>query len=169
MLFRRAQYFKIKFSRKISTEGFHKPFKTAQEAIEYAKSQHAKLISFRYTDTFGRWHHTTLPISQLTDDKFSCGQYFDGSSIRGWQSVEKSDMIITPDPTTACMDYFSATKTLSFICDVKDGETQQPYHKDPRFIAKRSINYLKQTKIADQCNIGAEAEVPKQCNTFTIC
>lgn len=73
--------------------------------------------------------------------------------------MENSDMIIMPDPTTACFDPFNNNKTVTFICDVKDAETKASYHKDPRYIAKKSAEYLQSTKIANDCRVGAEAEV----------
>jgi glutamine synthetase len=91
-------------------------------------------------------------------DVFKDGLGFDGSSIRGWKAINESDMIVVPDATTAVMDPFTEVPTLSFVCDIEDPITREPYNKDPRAIAKRAINFLKSTKLGDTAVFGPEPE-----------
>ncbi|RME50749.1 MAG: type I glutamate--ammonia ligase, partial [Caldilineae bacterium] len=86
------------------------------------------------------------------------GMGFDGSSIRGFQTIDQSDMILLPDPTTAFVDPIFEVPTLVIICDIYDPVTRQPYTRDSRYVAKKAEAYLKQTGIADTCYIGPEAE-----------
>ncbi|MCJ8277997.1 MAG: glutamine synthetase beta-grasp domain-containing protein, partial [Bdellovibrionales bacterium] len=130
----------------------------AQEAIDYAHKYGAKMVDVKFTDLLGTWQHLTIPISQLKEEVFTEGLGFDGSSIRGWRSINESDMVILPDPSTAKMDPFTEIPTVSFICDVVMPETGAPYDRDPRQIAKKALAYLASTGIADQAFFGPEAE-----------
>lgn len=126
------------------------------EVLEMAKK--AKILDLRFTDLPGIWQHFSMPIRQLTADMFEEGVGFDGSSIRGFQEIHESDMILIPDPTTAFIDPIFEEPTLVLICDVYDPITRQPYSRDPRYIAKKAEAYLKQTGIADVSYWGPEAE-----------
>ncbi|RME18542.1 MAG: type I glutamate--ammonia ligase, partial [Bdellovibrio sp.] len=106
----------------------------------------------------GMWQHFTIPLNQLTPDVFEEGLAFDGSSIRGWRSIESSDMIVLPDASTAKLDPFMEVPTLSLICDVVMPDTLEPYERDPRQVTKKSVAYLKSTGIADTAYFGPEAE-----------
>lgn len=131
---------------------------TAQEAIQFAKDNGARMVDLKFCDLMGTWQHFTISVSQLNSDFFEEGLGFDGSSIRGWRGIEESDMIVMPDPATAKMDPFMEVPTISFICDVVLPETLQPYNRDPRQVLKKAMSYLKSTGIADTAYFGPEAE-----------
>lgn len=126
--------------------------------LELAKKNGAKMVDLKFTDLPGMWQHLTIPLHQLTEESFEDGFMFDGSSIRGWRSIHESDMMIKPDPNTACMDPFMEVPTLSLICDVHDPVTGEPYNRDPRQIVRKASAYLKSTGIADTAFFGPEAE-----------
>ena len=130
----------------------------AKEVLEYAKKNDVKIVDLRFTDWPGVWQHCSYPINELTEDVFENGLGFDGSSIRGWQAINESDMLMVPDPQTAFIDPFFAQPTLVLICNIEDPITRQPYSRDPRWIARKAENYLKQTGIGDTVYIGPEAE-----------
>ena len=100
-------------------------------ALALARDQQAQMVDFKFVDLPGTWQHFTMPIADLEPDVFEDGLGFDGSSIRGWQEIDESDMLVVPDPTTAVMDPFMAAPTLSLICSVEDPITRQPYLRDP--------------------------------------
>jgi glutamine synthetase len=118
----------------------------------------AKMVDFKFVDFPGVWQHFTVPVSELDEAAFEDGFGFDGSSIRGWQPIHASDMLIIPDPKTAVMDPFMQEKTLSLICNIVDPITKESYTRDPRHIAQKAENYLKTTGIADKAYFGPEAE-----------
>lgn len=132
--------------------------KTAKEAIELGKKHNAMMVDLRFMDMPGTWQHTSVPFHRLTEDAFKEGFGFDGSSIRGYQPIHASDMLILPDPSTAQMDPFTQHPTLVLICDIADPITHQPYSRDARYIAKKAEMYLKQTGIGDTIYVGPEAE-----------
>ena len=116
------------------------------------------MLDMRFIDLPGVWQHFSVPINQLDEGNFEDGYGFDGSSIRGWQPINASDMLVIPDPATARMDPFCAEPTLSMICDIADPLTREPYSRDPRNIAKKAEAYLKSTGIGDTAFMGPEAE-----------
>jgi len=132
--------------------------RTPKEVLEYAKENNVRIVDLRFTDWPGQWQHCSYPISEVEEDVFENGLGFDGSSIRGWQAINESDMLMVPDPATAFIDPFFAEPTLVMICDISDPITREPYSRDPRWIAKKAQKYLKQTGIADTVNFGPEAE-----------
>jgi len=131
---------------------------TANEAIDFAKESGALVVDIRFTDLFGAWHHFSLPIEQLGQDMFDEGLGFDGSSIRGFQTINVSDMLLFPDPSSAFMDPFFEIATVVFIADIRDPITGQRYTRDPRYIAQKAEAYLKSTGLADTAFFGPEAE-----------
>lgn len=131
---------------------------TPKEVLAYAKENGAKMVDFKFMDFVGTWQHFTNPISELSEGDFEAGYGFDGSSIRGWQPINASDMLIIPDPTTAMMDPFMAVPTLTLICNVVDPVTKEKYSRDPRYIAQKAEEYLKFTGIGDMAWFGPEAE-----------
>jgi len=131
---------------------------TAKDVIKFAKEHGARMVDFKFTDMVGTWQHFTIPTYEMTEVIFEEGLAFDGSSIRGWKGIEESDMLVMPDPSTAKMDPFMDVPTLSLICDVVTPDTHEPYNRDPRQIAKRAVQYLKSTGIADTAFYGPEAE-----------
>lgn len=133
-------------------------FKDKEEALKFVKDQGIEIIDLRFMDFPGLWQHFSIPSHALDEDVFERGLGFDGSSIRGWQSINESDMLLTPDPTSAFVDPFSEHKTLVFFCDIKDPITGKDYTRDPRHIAKKAEAYLKSTGIGDTAYFGAELE-----------
>src|SRR6266699_5340458 len=131
---------------------------TPKSVLEMAKKQGAKMVDIKFVDTFGTWQHFTVPISELAEDSFSEGLGFDGSSIRGWKSIEASDMLAMPDPATAFIDPFMAVPTLSLTCTIAETGTREPYIRDPRGIAQRAEKYLASTGLADSAVFWPEAE-----------
>ncbi len=132
--------------------------KTAKDAISYGKEHGAVMVDLRFIDLPGIWQHTTIPFGRLEEDTFEDGIGFDGSSIRGYQPINASDMLIVPRAHTAKMDPFTAHPTLVFICDILDPITKERYVRDPRYVAEKAEAYLKQTGIGDRAFIGPEAE-----------
>jgi len=130
----------------------------AKQVLKFAKENNAKMVDLRFMDFPGLWQHFSVPISELSEESFTEGYGFDGSSIRGWQPIHASDMLVIPDPATAKMDPFYAEPTLVLICDIADPMTFEPYSRDPRNIAKKTEAYLKSTGIGDTVYIGPEAE-----------
>ncbi|MGA2280282.1 MAG: type I glutamate--ammonia ligase [Verrucomicrobiota bacterium] len=131
---------------------------TPKSVIELAKKAGAKMVDIKFVDTFGTWQHFTMPIGELSEETFAEGIGFDGSSIRGWKSIEASDMLAMPDPVTAFIDPFCAVPTLSLTCTVAETGTLEPYSRDPRGIAQKAEKYLVSTGIGDQAFFGPEAE-----------
>src|SRR5438477_4320813 len=131
---------------------------TPKQVIEQAKKAGAKMVDIKFVDTFGTWQHFTIPISELAEDSFSEGLGFDGSSIRGWKSIEASDMLAMPDPESAFIDPFMAEATLSLTCTIAETGTKEAYNRDPRGIAQRGEKYLQSTVNADTAVFGPEAE-----------
>ena len=132
--------------------------KTPQEVIKMAKDKGLKILDFKFMDFPGLWQHFSVPISALDEELFEDGVGFDGSSIRGWQAINESDMLIVPDPETAIVDPFMDPPTLSMICDIRDPITRSRYSRDPRSVARKAENYLQSTGIADTAYFGPEAE-----------
>ncbi len=128
------------------------------EVMQFIKENEVQMVDVKFCDLLGTWQHFIVPISEVSEDSFKEGFGFDGSSIRGWQSIEASDMLIIPDPKTAFVDPFMEAKTLSLICNIKDPITGKFYDRDPRYIAQKAEKYLKSTGIADTSYFGPEAE-----------
>jgi glutamine synthetase len=131
---------------------------TAKEVIEMAKKNKVQAVDLKFVDFPGTWQHFTIPVSELTDALFKDGSGLDGSSIRGWQAINNSDMLVVPDPKTAFIDPFCQIPTLSLTGDIRDPITEESYSRDPRYIAKKAEAYLKSTKVGDTAYFGPEAE-----------
>src|SRR5512133_3899975 len=131
---------------------------TPKSVIELAKKSGAKMVDIKFVDTFGTWQHFTCPIRELTEEVFDEGYGFDGSSIRGWKSIEASDMLAMPDPNTAFIDPFCEIPPLSLTCTISETGTKEAYTRDPRGLAQRAEKYLNSTGIADTAVFGPEAE-----------
>lgn len=129
-----------------------------RDVLSFCKENNVEMVDFKFVDLPGTWQHLTVPIHQLTEESFEEGFNFDGSSIRGWKSINESDMKMIPDPTTALIDPFIAVPTLSLVCDIVNPDTFEPYNRDPRQVLKKAIAYLKSTGIADEVYFGPEAE-----------
>jgi glutamine synthetase len=130
----------------------------ARDAIEWATETRAKMVDLKFCDLLGAWQHMTLPLSAFDESAFDEGLGFDGSSIRGWQGIAESDMLLRPAPGTAVLDPFTEAPTLSLVCEILDPVTREPYGRDPRRIARRAEEYLSETGIADTANFGPECE-----------
>ncbi|MFH2044595.1 MAG: type I glutamate--ammonia ligase [Pseudomonadota bacterium] len=129
-----------------------------KEVLNFAKEKGAKVVDLRFVDFPSHWQHFTVPLSELDESSFEDGFGFDASSIRGWQPINASDMLVIPDPATAKIDPFYEVPTLVMICNIVDPLTREPYSRDPRYIAKKAENYLKTTGIGDTAFFGPEAE-----------
>ncbi len=128
------------------------------EVLDFCKKNKVEMVDLKFIDMPGTWHHLTIPLHQMPLEAFEEGFNFDGSSIRGWKSINDSDMKMIPDPTTAMMDPFISTPTLSLICDIVNPDTFEPYSRDPRQVLKKALAYMKSTGIADEAYFGPEAE-----------
>jgi glutamine synthetase len=131
---------------------------TPKEVLEYAKKNKAKVVDIRFMDFPGIWQHFSVPLSELEESSFEDGFGFDGSSIRGWQPINASDMLVVPDANTANMDPFFHEPTLVLIGNIVDPITRESYSRDPRNIARKAEAYLNSTGIGDTAYFGPEAE-----------
>ena len=131
---------------------------TPKQVLEFAKKNEAKVVDLRFMDFPGVWQHFTVPLSELEESSFEEGFGFDGSSIRGWQPIHASDMLVVPDAATAKMDPFFKVPTLVLIGNIVDPITRESYTRDPRNIAIKAEAYLKSTGIGDTSFFGPEAE-----------
>ena len=132
---------------------------TPDEVKRFIQKNKIQVIDFKFNDLPGLWQHFSVPAQELLGDGiWTDGIGFDGSSIRGFQKIQESDMILMPDPTTAVIDPICQTPTLSVICNIYDPVTKEPYSRDPRYIAQKAEEYLKKTKIGNQSYWGPEAE-----------
>ncbi|MEQ9488302.1 MAG: type I glutamate--ammonia ligase [Alphaproteobacteria bacterium] len=130
----------------------------ASNVMKMIEENDVKYVDFRFTDPRGKWQHTAQHISTIDEEMFKDGIMFDGSSIAGWKAINESDMILMPDPSTACIDPFTAQPQLILFCDIIEPSTGQPYDRDPRSIAKKALAYAASAGIADTAYFGPEAE-----------
>ena len=135
-----------------------KALATPADVLAFARENGVKLVDVKFIDLPGSWQHFTIPLKQLDEDVFANGLGFDGSSIRGFQKIHESDMLLIPDPTTAIIDPVCKAPTLSIVCDVRDPLSGEPYNRDPRYIARKAEAYLLKTGIATKSFWGPEAE-----------
>lgn len=131
---------------------------TPKEVLDFAKKNEAKIVDMKFMDLLGTWQHFSVPTSELEEHLFEEGLGFDGSSIRGWQAINASDMLVMPDPATSVMDPFMSVPTLSMLCNIVDPITKEKYSRDPRNIAQKAEAYLKSTGIGDTAFFGPEPE-----------
>ena len=132
--------------------------KSPSDVTRMIKDEGVEFVDVRFIDMPGVWQHFSMPADEFSEDAFEEGLGFDGSSIRGFQQIQESDMLLFPDASTAFIDPFTRHKTLNLICDVKDPLTLEDYSRDPRNISRKAEAYLKQTGIADTAFFGPEAE-----------
>jgi glutamine synthetase len=131
---------------------------TPKEALDFISKNDIKMVDLRFVDVFGVWQHFSVSVKEVDEGLFENGIGFDGSSIRGFQTIDESDMLLIPDVSSAFVDPIFEVPTLDIICDVYDPITLQTYSRDPRNVAKKAEAYLKQTGIADTAFFGPEAE-----------
>jgi glutamine synthetase len=132
--------------------------KTPNDVRQLAKAAEVQIVDLKFVDLPGVWQHFSIPFRDFSDNLFSTGLGFDGSSIRGFQQIQESDMLLVADPETAWVDPTLQIKTLSLLCNVLDPITRKAYSRDPRWIAQKAERYLKETGIADISYWGPEAE-----------
>jgi glutamine synthetase len=132
--------------------------KTIEDVLKAIKDNDIQYVDLRFTDPCGKWQHLTFAASLVDEEIFTEGTMFDGSSIAGWKAINESDMTLLPDATTAALDPFFTTSTLSIICDVLEPTTGELYGRDPRGMAKKAEAYLRSTGIGDTAFFGPEAE-----------
>jgi glutamine synthetase len=132
--------------------------KTAKDVVQAIKEESIDIVDLRFMDFPGLWQHFSVPPREIDEDSFENGLGFDGSSIRGWQVINESDMLVKPVPETAFIDPFFQAKTLVMICNICDPVTGEDYTRDPRNIARKAENYLKSLGLADIAYFGPEAE-----------
>jgi glutamine synthetase len=130
----------------------------AREALEWASETRAAMVDLKFCDLLGTWQHVSLPVTAFDESAFDDGLGFDGSSIRGWQAIQDSDMLLMPDASSAILDPATEAPTLSLVCEIADPITRQPYARDPRGVARRAEEYLRSTGIADTAYFGPECE-----------
>ena len=131
---------------------------TPKDAINLAQEKKAEIVDIKFMDFIGTWQHFSIPLSEYNEDIFEDGLGFDGSSIRGWQAINSSDMLVIPDPNTATVDPFCEIPTLSLICNIVDPLTKEDYSRDPRNIARKAEAYVKSSGAGDTAFFGPEPE-----------
>ena len=139
-------------------EGIMNDPPTPRDLVSLIKSEKVEVVDLRFMDFPGLWQHFSVPAGEVSESTFEKGLGFDGSSIRGWQAINESDMLVKPDPETAFIDPFFEAKTMVVICNICDPVTGEDYTRDPRNIARKAELYLKHTGLADTVYIGPEAE-----------
>jgi len=132
--------------------------KTPRDLVNFIQKEKIEVVDLRFMDFPGLWQHFSVPAREIKEDTFEKGLGFDGSSIRGWQAINESDMLVKPDPETAFVDPFFQAKTLVVVCNICDPVTGENYTRDPRNIARKAEYYLKHTGLADIAYFGPEAE-----------
>ncbi|HEV8381601.1 MAG TPA: type I glutamate--ammonia ligase [Gemmatimonadales bacterium] len=128
------------------------------DVIRRAKEAGVQIVDVRFTDLPGTWQHFSIPLKELEEETFTDGLGFDGSSIRGFQAINESDMLLIPDPASAFVDPCLQVPTLSLTCDVVDPITREPYSRDPRYVARKAEAFLKKSGVATTAYFGPEAE-----------
>src|SRR5438477_5650697 len=142
----------------LESRGTKKTAKSPKAVIEMAKEAGCQVVDYKFMDIPGTLQHISYHIDGLKESVFEDGIGFDGSSIRGFQAINESDMLLIPDPETAVMDPCCKTPTLSMFCNIEDPTTRKPYSRDPRYVAQKAEEHLIKSGIATQCFFGPEAE-----------
>src|SRR3954452_24388413 len=132
--------------------------RTPSDVVRLVQEQNIEVVDFRFCALPGLMQHFSVPSHELSEEAFEDGYGFDGSSIRGFQEIQESDMLLIPDPNTAVVDPFRTHPTLNVNCFVRDPVTGESYSRDPRYVAKKAEEYLVSTGIADTAYFGPEAE-----------
>ena len=130
----------------------------AKDVLELGTQRSARMVDLRFIDMPGTWQHFTMPFGELSEDVFREGVGFDGSSIRGFQAIHESDMLLIPDPNSAFIDPFFDQPTLVLVCNVVEPGSLRPYSRDPRYVAQKAECYLRESGIGDTAYFGPEAE-----------
>ncbi len=135
-----------------------KTIRTPAEVLDLVREKKLEIVDLKFTDLPGTLQHFSIPAGELDETIFRDGIGFDGSSIRGFQAIHESDMLLVPDPATAHVDAICRVPTLSLVCDVRDPITREKYWRDPRYIAQKAEAHLLSTGLADTAYFGPEAE-----------
>ena len=133
-------------------------FANPDELLRYLTTEGVKFVDVRFCDLLGVMQHFTVPAETFDEDLMNEGLAFDGSSIRGFQQIHESDMLLLPDVSTAFIDPFRVQKTLALNFFIHDPFTREPYSRDPRNVARKAEEYLTASGIADTAYFGPEAE-----------
>ena len=128
-----------------------------KEVLALIREKQVRAVDLRFVDLPGTWQHFTIPATMLEEATFEEGLGFDGSSLRGWQAINESDMLVIPQPDTAFLDPFFKDVTLAMICAIQDPLTRQDYSRDPRNVARKAVNYMMSSGIADTAYFGPAA------------
>jgi glutamine synthetase len=131
---------------------------TGDSVLKLIREKGIRYVDVKLIDVPGTWQHLTVPADQIDEDTFVQGIAFDGSSVRGFRSIEESDMVMLPDPATAIIDPFAAEPTLSMVCDIYLPGARDRYDRDPRYVAQKAEGYLRDSGIADTSYWGPELE-----------
>jgi glutamine synthetase len=131
---------------------------TPKDVIDFIREHDLRMVDIRFIDMLGAWQHFSVPAHEVTEDSFEEGFGFDGSSVRGWKTINASDMLVIPDATTAKVDPFMTVPTLVLLGNAAETITRADYERCPRSLAGRAEAYLRSTGIADTCYVGPEAE-----------
>ncbi len=131
---------------------------TVEDVLKVIKDENVQMVDVRFADLPGIWQHFSVPPGSVNEDALTEGVGFDGSSIRGFQEIQESDMLVVPDPGTAFLDPFTGETTLVLICNIRDPVTGQNYSRDPRYVAQKAETYLKSTGLGDTSYFGPELE-----------
>lgn len=131
---------------------------TPREVLALIREKDVKAVDLRFMDFPGLWKHLTVPAEMLTEERFEDGFGFDGSGLRGWQKINESDMLLVPQPDSLFLDPFTREITLSLLCNIQDPNTREDYTRDPRNVARKAVNHMKQTGFADTANFGPSLE-----------
>ena len=132
---------------------------TPRELLALIREKEVRAVDLRFMDFPGLWKHCTIPAATLEESTFEEGVGFDGSSIRGWTSINESDMLVLPAADTAFLDPFARDKTLVLICNIHDPLTKEEYTRNPRNVARKAVNYMRNTGLADAALFGPGAGV----------
>jgi glutamine synthetase len=135
-----------------------RPTAAMRDLFKRVQVEDVRVVDLKFTDVAGAWQHLGLSSHALDESALTAGVGFDGSSVRGFQGIDESDMLLIPDLSTAVLDPFHEQKTLSLICDVIDPITREPYSRDPRHVARKAERHLAASGIADTCYVGPKAE-----------
>jgi glutamine synthetase len=131
---------------------------TPREILAFIREKEVRAVDLRFMDFPGQWQHFTIPAENLDEATFEDGLGFDGSGIRGWKAINESDMLVKPVPETAFIDPFCREATLTLICNIHDPLTHEDYTRDPRNVARKAVNYMRSTGIADIAHFGPEVQ-----------
>ena len=131
---------------------------TPREVLALLREKEVRAVDLRFMDFPGLWKHFTVPAEMITEETFEEGLGFNGSGLRGWQKINESDMLVVPQPETLFIDPFSRDTTLGILCNIQDPSTREDYTKDPRNVARKAVNFMKSTGIADSANFGPSLE-----------